>query len=214
MEDRLSPYLYLEFSDLHADAYGKDRVPGILERDGVERASWWTNLRPHRKEFPRNVPEFSTLGLFEVSDAFSPPELTDATRALRFARTPRPAQGNLSGKPTLGLEFVLVSPKADVGAQELRDWADYIHIRHIAASSVPGFTMITPYENMAREGPRFLHLYELDTPDAEEAFQIMTPKTIERIGGPGTPAFREWATHPQLEIDYVNTFARAGAASR
>ena len=69
-----------------------------------------------------------------------------------FRRTPRPGQGNLSGKPTLGLELVLVSPKTPSGAQAFRDWADFIHIRHIAAASVEGFTMITPYEN-ARKNP-------------------------------------------------------------
>ena len=33
--------------------------------------------------------------------------------------------------------------------QPLRDWADFVHIRHIAAAAVPGYTQITPYENAA-----------------------------------------------------------------
>ena len=51
----------------------------------------------------------------------------------------------------------------------------------------------------------------MDTSDAEGAFQRMTPATLARIGGPGTAAFREWVGHPELVIDYVNTFRRVGA---
>ena len=114
----------------------------------------------------------------------------------------------MTGRPTRGLELVLISPKTEAGAQALRDWADFVHIRHIAAAAVPGFTLITPYENVAREGPRFLHLYELDTSDAEEAFQRMTPATLARL--PEKAERRAWAGHPELVIDYVSTFRFAG----
>ena len=44
----------------------------------------------------------------------------------------------------------------------------------------------------------------MDTPDAEEAFQRMTPTTIRRrIGKPGSDLFEEWKGHEQLMIDYV-----------
>ena len=97
-------------------------------------------------------------------------------------------------------------------ARELRDWADFVHIRHIAEAAVPGFRMITPYVN-ARAGdegaePWFLHFYEMDTDDAEAAFLAMTPRVAERLGGTETAAFRDWAWHPQPVIDYVNTFRR------
>jgi hypothetical protein len=69
--------------------------------------------------------------------------------------------------------------------------------------------MITPYENVTGGSPRFLHLYEMDTPDAEEAFQRMTPTTRARQLG-DRARWKEWAGHEQLVIDYVNTFARIG----
>ena len=107
-----------------------------------------------------------------------------------------------------GLELVLISPKADPGAQALRDWADFVHIRHIAAAAVPGFTLITPYENVTNARPRFLHFYELDTDAAEEAFQRMTPATLARL--PEREERRAWSGHPELVIDYVSTFRFAG----
>ena len=124
----------------------------------------------------------------------------------------RPGQGVLTGKPTRGLELVLISPKSEAGAQALRDWADFVHIRHIAAAAVPGFTLITPYENVTRGRPRFLHFYELDTDAAEEAFQRMTPATLARL--PEQAERRAWAGHPELVIEYVSTFRFAGELGR
>jgi hypothetical protein len=107
---------------------------------------------------------------------------------------------------------VLISPRSESGAQALRDWADFVHIRHIAAAAVPGFALITPYENVTRERPRFLHFYELDTPEAEEAFQRMTPATLARL--PEKAERRAWAGHPELVIDYVSTFRFSGERGR
>jgi hypothetical protein len=86
-----------------------------------------------------------------------------------------------------------------------------VHIHHIAAAGVEGFTMITPYENAAGSSPLFMHLYEMDTPEAEEAFQRMTPTTQKRrVGEKGSKTYEEWALHPRAKIDYVNTFRRIG----
>ena len=57
-----------------------------------------------------------------------------------------------------------------------------------------------------------MHFYEMDTPDAEEAFQRMTPTTRERQIGRNRALWKEWSGHEQLAIDYVNTFARVGDA--
>jgi hypothetical protein len=211
MEDRTSAGLYLEMSGGSPQAYAEERVAPLLGLPEVQRASWWRNLRPNRDEFPRHVPECETLGVYEVGANFEPPTPPADISGHHFRRTQRPGQGNLSGKPTLGLELVLVSPQHPEGARALRDWADFLHIREIAAASVPGFTMITPYENASGGEPRFLHFYEMDTPDAEEAFQAMTPVTLERrVRQPGGPGTRAWAGHPELRIDYVNTFTRVG----
>jgi hypothetical protein len=215
MEDRNSPFLYLELTDRPAPDYARERVPEVLALPGAERATWWQNQKPGRTEYPRTLDEFATLGLYEVGAGFAAPAPLRGVRAIHFKRTGRPGQGILTGNPTLGLELVLVSPRDPDGAQALRDWADFVHIRYIAAAAVEGFTMITPYENVNGGSPRFLHLYEMDTEDAEPAFQRMTPTTKERqIGRFGSPLWKQWAGHEQLVIDYVNTFARVGERVR
>ena len=209
MEDRNTPFLYLELCNRSPADYAHERVPLVLALHGVDRATWWQNQKPGRSEYPRTIDEFTTLGVFEVGNAFAAPQTPSDIRGLHFRRTPRPGQGVLTGRPTLGLELVLVSPREPAGAQALRDWADFVHIRHIAAAGVEGFAMITPYENASGGSPRFLHFYEMDTPDAEEAFQRMTPTTRARQLG-DRALWKRWTGHEQLVIDYVNTFTRIG----
>jgi len=104
---------------------------------------------------------------------------------------------------------VLVSPSTPEARQALRDWADFVHIRAIAATVVPGMAMITPYENTGSGDPRFLHLYEIDRSDAETAFQQMAPLTIGRLRETeGMPAVEAWMDDPALRIDYINSFTR------
>jgi hypothetical protein len=211
MEDRLTDALYLEMTDAEPAAYAARRVPSVLERAGVQRATWWTNANLDRTDLPRKLPEFSLLGVYEVDGSFAPPPAPpDLVGAHLFWRTSRPAQGSLSGRPTVGLSLVLVSPRTAEGAQPLRDWADFIHIRTIAEAAVPGFTMITPYEHATGGDPRFLHFYEMDTDDPEAAFTAMPKRVIDRIGPPGTTAFDNWANHPELRIMYVNSFRLEG----
>lgn len=210
--------LYLELSPLSPEAYAEHRVDAVLAVDRVERATWWRNLCPDRTDLPRVLDEFSTLGVFETGDGFVAPAVPDGVVALHFRRTPRPGQGRLTGKPTIGLSLVLIAPRSPADAQALRDWGDLVHISNIAAAAVPGYTMITPYENVFADAtadgqPRYLHLYEMDTDDAEASFQAMTPLVAERLGGRDTAAFREWAWHDALRIIYVNSFGRAGERS-
>ena len=211
MEDRVTPGLYLEMTTQAPEEYAQQRVPRVLARAGVQRATWWENVVPDRTDLPRELDEFSLLGLYEVDDTFRAPD--DASwPAHHFHRCPRPAQGSLSGRSTIGLSLVLISPRRPDEAQALRDWADFVHIRHIAETGNPGYTMITPYENVTGGDPRFMHLYEVDTDDPEAAFRAMTPRVIERLGGGfGTPAFDAWAFHDALRIMYVNSFRRLGA---
>jgi hypothetical protein len=212
MEDRMTAGLYLEMSNCSPDEYRGTRVPDVMALTGVKRATWWENAHPYRKDLPRTVEEFSLLGLYEADEDFNAPDHALEIRGHHYRRYPRPAQGSLTGRPTLGLLLVLVSPRQPDGAQALRDWADFVHLRHIAEASVPGYTMITPYENATDTGPRFLHLYEMDTGDPESTFRSMTPLVQRRLGGgPGTLGFDQWMGHPQLRIDYVNTFRRLGA---
>ena len=92
----------------------------------------------------------------------------------------------LTGRPTIGLSLVLISPKEPERAPELRDWADFVHIRHIVEAAVPGYCMITPYENVTGGDPRFMHFYEMDTDDPERVLKAMTPLVMDRIGGTET----------------------------
>ncbi len=211
MEDRVTAGLYLEMSNCSPDRYEDTRVRDVLALAGARRATWWENAHLDRRDLPRTLEEFSLLGLYEVDEDFIVPGEARDIRGHHFRRYPRPGQGSLTGQPTVGLLLVLVSPRQPEGAQALRDLADFVHIRHIAEASVPGYTMITPYENATDVGPRFLHLYEMATGDPEAAFTSMTPLVQRRLGGgPGSSGFDQWMGHPQLRIDYVNTFRRLG----
>jgi hypothetical protein len=212
MEDRITPGLYLEMSSMSADAYA-GRVADVLPLPAVARATWWENAQPGRADLPRKLPEFTLLGAYEVDDGFIPPQPPAGITGHHFVRTPRPGQGRLTGQPTIGLLLVLISPRRPERAQALRDWGDFVHIRHIAEVGVPGYSMITPYENATGADPRFLHLYEMDTDDPEASFQAMTPLVAERIGAMDTPPWQAWAQSPDLRIMYVNTFRRLGAST-
>jgi hypothetical protein len=168
----------------------------VLDRDG-QGATRWEDCVPGRREYPRHVDDIPILGLTPF-----PSGEVAAASGWRFDRTARPGQGRLTGQPTVGLLLVLISPRHEEQAQVLRDWGDFVHINHIAAAGVPGYTMITPYEN-AGDGPRFLHLYEMDDDDPEATFQRMTPLVKERLSDDD---FASWAVHPELRIDYVSTY--------
>jgi hypothetical protein len=106
----------------------------------------------------------------------------------------------------------MFSPRTPESAQEVRDWSDFVHLRHIAAAGIEGFTMITPHENVAPGEPRFMHLYEMDTPEAEQAFRRMVPTTERRrVGEKGSALWKEWFIHDDAVLNYVNTFRRIGA---
>jgi hypothetical protein len=217
MEDRNTAALYLEMSDAFSpDEYAAKRVDEVLALPGVERATWWTNLHRDRTDLPRVLPEFDTLGVYETSADFEPPETPDGINGHHFLRYPRPGQGRLTGKPTVGLSLVLISPTTPDQAQALRDWGDFVHISWIAAVGVPGYSMITPYENVrgpetSDAEPRYLHFYEMDTEDAEHTFKIMTPLVEGRFGVMGSKEFQHWGWHDALRIMYVNSFRRVGA---
>jgi hypothetical protein len=213
VEDRITPGLYLEMTNVPVEEYAATRVSDVLGQRGVKRATWWENACRDRTDLPRKLPEFGLLGVYEVGDGFTAPATADRISGHHFRRTPRPGQGSLTGKPTLGLMLVLISPRQPAQAQALRDWADFVHIRHIAEAGVPGFAMITPYENVTGGDPRFLHFYEMDTDEPEPAFRAMTPLVSDRIGERGTPAWDAWANTPELRIMYVNTFRRLGERS-
>ncbi len=209
MEDRTAPGLWLELVSSDEASYA-DRADELISLPGISSAWWGDNANPGREDLPRKIQEFSTLGVFEVEQTFSPPPVPPGTTGLHFRRTTRPGQGVLTGAPTTGVLLVLISPRTPQGAVSLRDWADFVHIRHIAEAAVPGYCMITPYESADGSDPRFLHLYEMDSADPEATFASMRPLVEQRLGTQGTEAFDSWAWHEELRIMYVNTFGRIG----
>jgi hypothetical protein len=213
VEDRRTEGVYLELGDLDSERYAAERVGELLRLRGVSRVSWWANCRPGRTDFRAKVPEGTLLGLAEVDGDFVPPDPPPGAFAVHFQRYPRPSQGVLTGQPTTGLLVVWISPKAPELGQGLRDWADFVHLRHIAAASVPGFTHITPFENAADGDPRFMHLYELDAEDPEAAFSAMAAHVAPRLGGEDSDAFGYWADLRGAGgfALYVNTFRLLGA---
>jgi hypothetical protein len=215
VEDRITPGLYLEMTDRPLDAYTRERGPEVLARPGTQRATFWRNVNRDRGDLPRVLPEFDHLAVYEVDRDFTAPaDLPAGITGHHFQHSRRPGQGIVTGRPTIGLSLVLISPKDPTRAQELRDWADFVHIRHIAEVAVPGYCMITPYENVTGGDPRFLHFYEMDTDDPERAFTSMTPLVIKSIGDPSTDAFKRWGWGPSLRIMYVNSFVRLGERTR
>jgi hypothetical protein len=208
VEDRCPPGLWLEMTDAYVD----QRRAELVAQTGVLTSTWWVNACRDRTDLPRRLPEFDVLGVCEVDESFEPPCPRRGSTGYHFVRTGRPGQGVLTGRPTIGLLIVLISARSDDSRQDLRDWADFVHIRHIAAAAVPGYGMITPYVRAAGATPHFLHLYEIDRDDPEAVFQAMTPLVEARLGPPGTPAWDTWARHPALRIEYVNTFRRLDGA--
>ena len=120
MEDRVTPVLQLELSDLAPEAWLDGRGRALLASEGVERVSAWTNCAPHRSDLPRTLAEFQTLGVAEARAPFAAPAPPAGVVAHQF-RQCRPGQGVLTGRPTRGLELVLISPRSEAGAQTLRD---------------------------------------------------------------------------------------------
>ena len=214
MEDRLTPVLYLEMTEATPEAYAADRVPDVVALPGVTRATWWRNVYRDRPDLPRELPEFDTLGVYECDPAFVAPPTPDGITGHHFLRTPRPGQGRLTAEPTVGLSLVLISRPDESQAQALRDWGDFVHINHIVEAGIPGFTMITPYENATKGDPRYMHFYEFDDADVEVTFKRMLPLVEAKLGPWGSPECERWAVHPALRIMYVNSFALVGERVR
>lgn len=213
MEDRINAGLLLVLLDQHEALNGRwqDR---LAELPGVAGTSWWTNVCPRRTDWLgdlRTLDEFETLGICEIDGRIDKAIVPQGVRTILFRRYPRPSQGVLR-LPTRGLSLVLISPKDlddDESARSLRDWADFIHFPGIVDANIPGYGLVTPYENVTRQAPRFLHLYEFPDPDAEAVFQRTRPCVAQRFGGgSGNPRFDQWELHPQIQINYVNSFRR------
>ena len=154
-----------------------------------------------------------TLMVVEAGEGFiNSSEPIKASAAHTFRRHARPSQGILSREPTRGLLVVWISPRSADLTPQLRDWGDFVHLRHIAAAGIPGFAQISVYENITGADPVYMHLYEFDTADAESTFSTMVPFVAPRLGGEDSVAYREWADLRAAggRLFYCNTFTWRG----
>lgn len=214
MEDRMNAGLL--FVQLEGSARGD--LPTWDEElralPGISRVSWWNNLHPHRQDWVgkwMKAPDFETLAVCEIDGPIGEVRRPEGVRSILFQRSPRPSQGVLR-LPTLGLSVVMISPTDatdDKAARALRDWGDFVHFPGIVEANIPGYALVTPYENVAHDAPRFLHFYEFSEPDAEAVFNMTRACVAQRFGAkPGTPAFDNWATYPGMILDYLGNFTR------
>jgi hypothetical protein len=212
VEDRCSGLLSLELGNATPDAC-EARARDLTRLRGVNRVTWWRNCAFERRDLPRRIRDGRTLVVVEAGDCLSGASpWPEASESHCFRRDTRPSQGVLTGDPTLGLLVVWISPKTPELSRSLRDWGDFVHIRHIAAAGIPGFTQISVYENVAETDPRYMHLYEFDNPDAEATFSTMIDFVAPRLGGTESAAYAEWADlrAPGGRLIYCNTFRRLG----
>jgi hypothetical protein len=216
VEDRCSALLYLELGDASPDE-GEARAGELVGAPGAARATWWENCALGRTDLPMKVRDGRSLVVVEAGEGFTaPPTSAGVSEAHCFRRHGRPSQGILTGGPTLGLLIVWISPRGPALSDHLRDWGDFVHIRHIAAAGIPGFTQISVYENEAGTDPLFMHLYEFDNDDAEGTFSKMIDGVAPRLGGTESAAFAQWADWRSAgggRLFYCNTFRRLGEVS-
>src|SRR5688500_5510332 len=92
VEDRVTPFLYLELAAQPAATYGADRVPQVLALPGVDRASWWSDCVPGRRDLPRRLHDVVALGLYECTADFEAPSSIDGVQGIHL-RQRRPGQG-------------------------------------------------------------------------------------------------------------------------
>ena len=199
MEDRLTPVLYLEMTEADPDDYARSRVGDVLALPGVERATWWRNVYRDRPDLPRELAEFDTLGVYECDPSFVAPATPDGIAGHHFLRTPRPGQGRLTGKPTVSLSLVLISPTTEDEAQALRDWGDFVHLNYIVEAGIPGFTMITPVRERHQGRPALPALLRVRRPRRRGHVQADAPAGggegrrvghagVRGVGGPSRAA--------------------------
>jgi hypothetical protein len=201
MEDRQPARLHVE---LVRSPDTIEARAGAVEAAGWSVSTWENATAADDDDLSRRLSRCDGLVIGE-GDGEPVPPAAATTTVVALARYPRPSQGSCSGERTTGILLVLISPKEASGAQDLRDWGDFVHLRHIAEASVPDFRTITPWVNESAEPPRYCHLYEMVGDDPQAVFEQMTPLVKSRLDREG---FRQWAWHPQLVIDESRTYRR------
>ncbi len=201
MEDRQPSRLHLE---LVREPDQVDARAAAVEAAGWVVSVWEPATTKDDDGLPRRLPRCDAVVIGEGDGGVVEPP-SAATTVVPLVRYPRPSQGSCSGERTTGILLVLISPKQQESAQELRDWADFVHLRHIAEAAVPGYRTITPWEHESSGTPRYCHMYEMVGDDPQGTFEKMTPLVRGRLD---RTTFEDWAWHPQLLIEESRTYRR------
>ena len=176
--------------------------------------TWWANCAFERTDLPMRIRDGRTLVVVEAGERLRrpSPRRPRSSTPTASAATPGRARASSPAARRSGSSIVWISPRTPDLARSLRDWGDFVHIRHIAAAAIPGFTQISVYENTAGADPRYMHFYEFDNAEAEATFATMIPHVAPRLGGTESPAYAEWADWrpPGGRLFYCNTFTRLG----
>ena len=174
MEDRSTAGLYLEMTDsLSPSEYAAKRVDEVLGASGGRPGHLVDQRATATAPTCRACSPSSTRSACtRWTTRSARPTTPDGITGHHFRRYPRPGQGRLTGKPTVGLSLVLISPTTPDQAQALRDWGDFVHISWIAAVGVPGLLDDHAVRERHRAAtPGYMHFYEMDTEDAETTVQ-------------------------------------------
>jgi hypothetical protein len=201
MEDRQPPRMHLELVRLPDTV---DARAEAVDAAGWAVSTWDQATDSDHDHLDRRLSRCDGLVVGEGDGGVVAPP-SENTTVVNLRRYPRPSQGSCSGERTTGILLVLISPREEVRAQELRDWGDFVHLRHIAEASVPGYRSITPWENEDAGTPRYCHFYEMVGDEPQATFEQMTPIVEGRLS---RDEFAEWAWHPQLVIDESRTYRR------
>jgi hypothetical protein len=201
MEDRQPPRMHLELVRL-PDTVGARAA--AVDSAGWAVSTWEQATGADHDQMDRRLSRCDGLVVGEGDGEVVAPAGRNTT-VVSLRRYPRPSQGSCSGERTTGILLVLISPRDDAKAQELRDWGDFVHLRHIAEAGVPDYRTITPWEEEQGGVPRYCHFYEMVGDDPQATFEQMTPMVQSRLD---ETTFRSWAWHPQLVIDESRTYRR------
>src|SRR5579872_3194662 len=126
MEDRQPPRLYIEL------VRRPDRVEeraAIVEGAGWKVSMWDPATTSDGDGLPRRLPRCDGVVIGE-GDGGNVEAPSPASTVVPLVRYPRPSQGSCSGERTTGILLVLISAKDGASAQDLRDWGDFVHLRH------------------------------------------------------------------------------------
>ena len=214
MDDRVDTGLLFVMLDREVQT-SLDEWDGRLRAlPGAAEVTWWDHPSgASRGEEVAALDVFGTLAIVEFKGQVDPSIVpAGAKNHILFRRYPRPSQGRLR-PPTLSFMIAMVSPhdlNDAKAAQALRNWADFYHIPNIIDAYIPGYAIVTPYENVAQDlRPRFLHLYEYSENDGAAVFARSRPLMVQRFGGgAGNPGYDYWTAQPTFRVDYVTVFNR------